>query len=150
MLQSGTENNHCNGQNDGQPFLAIQCVTSHDSSANLVQADIWKILSKKINAGYTPGPAVKIFQLSRVGGKREGERPGAKSLMMPFQLAVLLLAAILAVTQQRTAGCCHLRTDLMRSAGDQLTFYQRQSVLHRQSPIVGNGSSTAGDRLVID
>ena len=48
---------------------------------------------------------------------------------------VLLLAAVLAVPQERVAGGGKLGPDLVGTAGDQLTLHQGEPLPHRQGLI---------------
>ena len=71
---------------------------------------------------YGKGFPVKIGERPGVLRKPEGEAVGVQRLSGLTVRAVQFVCTVLAVTQQGTADRRHMRTDLMRAAGEQFAL----------------------------
>ena len=108
--------------------------------------DAGKVFFHKVHLLHLEGFSVQVIQASGIGGEGEGQLIGIEGLVIPVIFFVQL--AVLAVTQQRMAGVGELGPDLMGPAGDQLAFYQRQTVFDGNGLVIGLAGLGTGLRLV--
>ena len=77
--------------------------------------------------------SVQIRKTAGIRGKTEGELVGVERLN--FAVVLLVELAVFAVAEQGIASRCHLGSDLMGPAGDQLALDKRQPVFRLQDLI---------------
>ena len=85
-----------------------------------------EVLLDEIYFIYFEASSVEIIQTAGIGGEGEGQFVGIEGLI--FAAAVLVQLAILSVAQQGMARVGELSTNLVGTAGDQLTLHKTQPI----------------------
>ena len=96
---------------------------------------IGKILPDKIYLLNTETFAIQVGKATGIGSKGKGQPIGIERLIGAVKIFIEF--AVFAITQQRVACVGKLGTDLVGTAGDQLTFHQGQFIGIGQHHIIG-------------
>ena len=97
---------------------------------------------------HTEAAPVEIRQNAAVRRKAKAQRVGVERLK--FAVIALVELAVFAVAEQGMPRRRHLRADLVRAPGDELTLHERQPVPTLERFIERHGGLCAGLRLLGD
>ena len=111
---------------------------------------IGEVFFNEIDLVYAKLAAFEIIEDTGIGGEGENKAIGIERLSRFVIALVEALAAVFAVAQQRPARMRHLRADLVRAPGQQVTLDEREPAGRAEHTVFCNGCLGAGLAFLLD